>query len=60
MATTLSHHSTPAPHTCSDCGQPAGPLTPVFDPSTRAELALCPTCTLAFAQRQRFHQGCCD
>ncbi len=43
-----------------DCGQPAGSLTPVFDPSTRAELALCPTCTLAFAQRQRFHQGCCD
>lgn len=60
MSLTTTHHSAPTPRTCSDCGQPAHTVILVFDLSTRAELALCPTCHMAFAHRQRFHQGCCD
>jgi len=51
--------STSKPRTCSDCRRPVGPLTVVFDPTTRTEVALCPVCSIAFRQRQHFSPGCC-
>ncbi len=59
MFTTNTQPPASTPRRCSDCGRQADHLTTAFDPTTRSEVALCPSCTVAFQQRQHFAPGCC-
>ncbi len=59
MSTTNTQPSAPTPRLCSDCGRQAWETAACFDRSTGAHVTLCPTCTLAFRQRQAFSPGCC-
>lgn len=60
MSTTHTPQPAPLPRTCSDCGRRADGLTTAFDPISRSEVTLCPSCTVAFQQRRHFTSGCCD
>ena len=60
MSKTNTPHATLSTRTCSDCGRQSDRLTTTFDPTTRSEVALCPSCTIAFQHRQQFSPGCCE